>query len=102
MPVTVTERLLPDAALAGLRDVMVGTGFGTAIVKGRALEGPPPGGGVETVTWAVPGLAKAEGLIVALNVPTLWTDVCWGTPLKFRTAEEAKFDPVTNTELGAG
>jgi hypothetical protein len=62
VPVTFTERLVLDAALAGLRDVMVGTGFGTAIVKGRELDGPPPGEGFETVTWAVPGLAKAEGL----------------------------------------
>ena len=51
--------------LDGVSDVIVGTGFPAATVNGSELEGPPPGEGLETVTWAVPGVANAEAGIVA-------------------------------------
>jgi len=51
--------------LAGLSEVIVGTGFPAVTVNGSELEGPPPGEGLETVTGNVPGVANAEGETVA-------------------------------------
>jgi hypothetical protein len=45
--------------------VIVGTGL--LIVKVWALEVPPPGAGVNTVTWAVPANAMSKAEIAAVN-----------------------------------
>ena len=53
VPLTVSVKAAPPAvADAGLRLVVVGAGL--LIVKVRALEVPPPGAGLNTVTWARP------------------------------------------------
>jgi hypothetical protein len=44
---------------------MAGTGFGVSMVNVSELDGPPPGVGFATVTWALPGVAKAEAGMVA-------------------------------------
>ena len=49
----------PEKALAGLNELKVGTGLSAVlIVKGKALDVPPPGAGLATVTNAVPVLVK--------------------------------------------
>ena len=54
------------SALAGLIELIAGTGFGAGVkVKLRAAEVPPPGAGVCTFTLAVPAVAKSAPGIVA-------------------------------------
>ena len=65
VPVTVIEGCVNAWALVGVIEVMVGSGLGAVIVNARELEGPPPGEGFETVTCAVPGVARAEDGSVA-------------------------------------
>ena len=69
------------------------------MTKESGAEVPPPGVGLLTVTWTVPGVEMSEVEIVAeaacgveiTNV--LETTVGLATPLKFSTALEAKFEP---------
>ena len=65
VPVILIVACEPLATLAGLTEAIVGIGLGTVIEKGTELEGPPPGGGLETLTWTVPGTANAEAGRVA-------------------------------------
>ena len=66
LPVTVRVNAGPPCgALLGARVESTGMGLTAVIVKDRALEVPPPGAGVNTVTWAVPGLARSVAGIVA-------------------------------------
>ena len=68
VPLTVRLKATPPAvALAGEMVVMVGTGLGALIVKADAVEVPPPGAGLNTVTWAVPALAMSAAAIAAVN-----------------------------------
>jgi hypothetical protein len=89
----VTVAFEPAGALEGFTDVMVGTGFGAAMVNGSDEEVPPPGMGLVTVTWTVPGVVNADDGTEACK--SLWSQNCVGsaTPLKLSTAVEAKFDP---------
>ncbi len=58
----------PAVADEGLRPVVVGTGlFAALIVKVWALEVPPPGAGLNTVTAAVPAVAMSEAGIAAVS-----------------------------------
>ena len=62
------ERRTSDIGDAGFRLVVVGTGLLiTLIVKVWALEVPPPGAGLTTVTWAVPAVAMSAAVIAAVN-----------------------------------
>jgi len=66
LPMTVSvNAALPVYAVFGLRPVVVGTGL--LVVKVWALEMPPPGAGVNTVTEAVPATAMSEAEIAAVN-----------------------------------
>src|SRR5206468_12401133 len=57
---------LPIFALLGTSEPSVGTGLaGTLIVNVSAFELPPPGGGVDTRTEAVPAVAMSAAVIVA-------------------------------------
>ena len=70
VPVTVSEKPAPPArAEDGLRLVTVGTGFGggLTIEKGSEFESPPPGGGLKTVTLAVPAMAMSAARIEAVS-----------------------------------
>jgi hypothetical protein len=69
VPLTVSVKAEPPAvAELGLRLVVVGTGLsGTLIVKLCALEVPPPGVGLKTVTLAVPAEAMSEARIEAVS-----------------------------------
>lgn len=73
LPVTVSvNAALPANAEPGIRDVTAGAGL--LIVNVSALEVPPPGGGVETVTMAVPALAMSAAVMAACR-PLLETNV---------------------------
>jgi hypothetical protein len=69
VPVTVIESAGPPAlALEGDSEVIVGAGFGGAlIVKESALDVPPPGAGLCTVTLAVPAEARSDAGICAVS-----------------------------------
>jgi hypothetical protein len=56
----------PAVAVGGLRLEIAGA-EGLLIVKVRELDVPPPGVGLNTVTWAVPATAMSEAGIVAVN-----------------------------------
>ncbi len=58
----------PAVRIAGLMLVIVSTGlFAALIVKVWALEVPPPGAGLNTVTVAVPAIDMSEAGIAAVN-----------------------------------
>ena len=68
VPFTVRAKSGPPAvAEEGLKLVVVGTGLGAMIVKLWALEVPPPGVGLKTVTLAVPAEAMSEARIEAAS-----------------------------------
>ena len=69
VPFTVKVKADPPAvALTGLMVVVVGTGLlATVIVNVWALEVPPPGAGVKTVTVAVPAVARSDARIAAVS-----------------------------------
>ena len=69
VPLTVNVNAEPPAvADEGLRLVVVGRGLsGTLIVKVWALEVPPPGVGLKTVTLAVPAVAMSAARIEAVS-----------------------------------
>ena len=72
VPLTVRVKALPPAvALAGARLVIVGTGLGALMAKGFAVDVPPPGEGLKTVTWAVPAVAMSAAVIAAVNCVAL-------------------------------
>ena len=65
-----TVRVNPDPpaiALEGFRLVRAGTGFNGFIVKVNALEVPPPGAGLNTVTDADPTAAMSAAVMEAVN-----------------------------------
>ena len=68
VPVTVRVKAAePAAAVAGLRLVIVGAGFVDLIVNETALEVPPPGAGLRTVTLAVPVVTISVAGIKAVS-----------------------------------
>jgi hypothetical protein len=71
VPFTVSVKpALPAVRDEGLMLVVVGTGLlGAVIVNVCALEVPPPGVGLYTVTVAVPVVAISEAKIAAVNWP---------------------------------
>lgn len=66
LPLTVRTKSVPPAVVdVGLKLEFVGTGL--LIVRVRALEVPPPGAGVDTVTGIVPVTAISAAVIAAVN-----------------------------------
>ena len=64
---TVSVKAAPPAVRDdGLRLVIVGTG-GSLIVKVRALDVPPPGAGVNTVTGTVPASVMSAAVIAVVS-----------------------------------
>ena len=97
VPLTVRVNPCPPARpLEGRREMTVGTGLvWELMVKVAALEVPPPGGPVRTVTAAVPGNAMSMGLMVACNCVSLTKKVVRGPPFHSITDPETKLRPVT-------
>ena len=57
LPLTLRVKVeLPATALGGVSETIEGSGLAALIVNVIALEVPPPGAGLKTVTLALPGL----------------------------------------------
>ena len=66
VPVAVSVKAaLPATALVGEIELSVGTGFVAVMVNVVALDVPPPGAGLNTVTEAVPVAAMSVARICA-------------------------------------
>ena len=73
----------------------VGADAGLLIVKVRALDVPPPGAGLKTVTLAAPALAMSEAKMLAVSC-VLLTKVVVRFALFHRTIDPlTKFVPLT-------
>ena len=84
----------PATMLVGAMDVSVGLGFGAVIVNVCALEIPPPGVGLKTVTGAVPAVAMSLARICAWSWVLLTKVVVRVMPFQRTTDVMAKFVPV--------
>jgi hypothetical protein len=96
-PVPFTVRVkaaAPTVREVGLRLEIVGAG-GLLIVKVRALEVPPPGAGLTTVTWAVPAVAMSPAAMAAVSWVAETKVVARGLPFQRTTELELKPLPVT-------
>src|SRR2546422_1020127 len=86
-PVTVSVKAAAAAvALLGRSDESVGPGALTVNV--RAVEVPPPGAGLNTVTEAVPGVARSVAEMAAVSCVALTNVVVRAAPFQ-RTSEAA-------------
>src|SRR5207245_1251786 len=93
-PVTVSVNPeVPAIARFGLSDDVVGTGF--VIVKVCALDVPPPGAGLNTVTCAVPAVPRSGAAIVAVSWVAGTNVVARFAPFHRTVEPEMKFVPVT-------
>jgi hypothetical protein len=80
VPVTVSVNGAPPTmAEPGVKEPIVGSGF-LVIVKVNALEVPPPGVGVETVTVAVPAAAMSAAVMAACKLVLETNVVVRGLP----------------------
>ena len=97
VPFTVSVKAAPPAvADEGLRLAVLGTGLsGTLIVKVWALEVPPPGVGLKTVTLAVPAEAMSAARIEAVTWVALTYVVVRFVPFHLTTELEMKLVPLT-------
>src|SRR3989442_1608036 len=87
LPLTVSVTPAPPAvALLGVRALSAGTGFEAVMVKVTAAEVPPPGAGLNTVTWAVPARAISAAAMAAVNSALLTKGVTRAAPFQ-RAAE---------------
>lgn len=94
VPFTIKVKVLVPAVTAlGLRLVIVGAGL--LIVKVIALVVPPPGVGLNTVTSAVPVLAKSVVGSVAVNCVALTNVVVRSLPFQRTFEVLTKFVPLT-------
>ena len=94
VPVTVNVKLAPPApAVVGFMDAAVGAGLST--VKVSALEVPPAGVGVETVTETVPLAAMSAAVICACSWVLDTKVVGRALPFQFTVESEIKFVPFT-------
>src|SRR5438552_16680242 len=91
LPLTVSVKAAPPAvALFGTRVVRVGTGLVEVIVTLRALEVPPPGAGLTTVTGAVPAAAMSLAGMAAVSAVTLTKAVGHAEPVHWTTEPDRK------------
>src|SRR6266567_4714861 len=93
LPFTVrVKAAVPPVADEGDRKVIAGTGLlpGEFTVKPALLEVPPPGDGLNTVTWAVPAEAMSAALMAAWSCPPFTYVVDRFAPFQFTT------DPLIN------
>jgi hypothetical protein len=67
-PFTVRVKAAPPTeAPNGDTEVIAGTAFCAEMVKDTALDKPPPGAGLKTVTCTVPAVARSVAGIAAVN-----------------------------------
>ena len=88
------EREPPAMALAGLRLVIVGVGL-LLIEKVAALDVPPPGAGLKTVTLADPAVAMSAAEMLADSWVSLTYVVVRSLPFQRTTEPLTKFVPLT-------
>ena len=94
VPVTVNVKPAPPVkAELGFKEVIVGAGL--LIVKFRALETPPPGAGLETVTIAVPPVAMSAAVMAACKLVLDTNVVVRALPFHCTVEEDTKPVPVT-------
>src|SRR5437667_9495089 len=95
VPVTVSVKAAPPpTAVFGDRELSVGLAFGVVIVNVCALEVPPPGVGLNTVTDAVPAVAMSFAEICARSSVLLTKVVVRLVPFHRTTDAPLKFVPV--------
>ena len=96
LPVTVRVKAGPPCkAVLGASVESTGTGLPAVIVKDRALEVPPPGAGVNTVTCAVPAAARSLAGMAALSWVALTNVVVRPPPFQRTVEADTKPLPVT-------
>src|SRR3989442_544250 len=102
LPLTVRTNAFPPAtADVGLMLLMAGAGFTGVMVKLAALEVPPPGGGLKTVTEAEPALATSLAGMEAVSLVSLTKAVARSAPFQRTTDPAMKLAPLT-VRLKAG
>ena len=84
---------LPTVVEVGLIEVMVGTGL--LIVKVTEFEVPPPGGGLTTVTDAVPAVATFAAGTIAVSLIEETNVVVRAKPFQLTVEVETKLVPFT-------
>jgi hypothetical protein len=95
LPLTVSVKAAAPAVREdGLMLEITGTG-GSLIVKVRALEVPPPGVGLNTLTWAVPATAMSAAVIAAVNLVAETNVVARFAPFHWTTELELNPLPLT-------
>jgi hypothetical protein len=96
VPVAVSVKP-PLPATRWLGEIDVSVGAGLSIVNVCALDAPPPGAGLKTVTSALPGVAMSLAVICAVSCVLLPNVVALLLPFQRTTEEALKFVPVTVT-----
>lgn len=82
--------------MAGCSDVIAGAGlFAAVMVKVTALDVPPPGAGLVTVTPGVPTVVMSLARMAAVSLVTLTKVVVRAMPLKLTTELLMKPVPLT-------
>ena len=95
LPFTVSLNAEPPAvALLGLIEEIVGGLLALVMVKVKALEAPPPGAGLTTVTLAVPGAVTSEAGTLAVNCVLETKVVVRAVPFQLMVASLTKLVPV--------
>ena len=84
----------PAVALVGEIELSVGAGFVAVMLNVFAVDVPPPGVGVKTVTEALPVAAMSLARTCAVSLVLLTNVVDRLLPFQRTTDEATKFDPV--------
>jgi hypothetical protein len=101
LPFTVRVKVVPPAVtLEGTSDAIAGTGLGLGlpvllISKLAALDVPPPGAGLLTVTLALPALVMSEAGTAAVSCESLTYVVVNAAPFQFTADAATKPLPFT-------
>src|SRR5205823_13674610 len=84
----------PAVAVVGEIELSVGAGFVAVMLNVFAVDVPPPGVGVKTVTEALPVAAMSLARICAVSLVLLTNVVDRLLPFQRTTDEATKLDPV--------
>ena len=88
--------LLLLLGLVGAAVMLVSGGVGSGVtVKVRGLEVPPPGPGLTTVTWSVPGAARSSAEMAAVSCELVTYVVVRAKPFHCTTEPAMKLLPLT-------